>query len=563
MIVLGVHDGHDAGACIIKNGRILAAVNEERLVREKLFTGVPRLSIKKVIEIAGLTPEKIDRVAIAGTLGMMASLGWTNVSPKKKFYQFVCKHGGFFASSKSFANLQKKIFRGSRSREAENYVRSLGIDAPVEYIDHHLCHAASAYYTSGKRECLVVTSDGSGDGLSSSVYKGVDGVLEKIKEVATYNSIAYYYAYVTLLSGFKMFRHEGKITGLAAHGDPKKCYSVFENSFMYAPKKHEPRNTLGLMGEDAIESLKKQLLPHSREHWAAAVQKRTEDVISRFVSDYSDITGLHDVAVAGGIFANVRINQKVLESPGINSLFIHPHMGDGGIAVGAAIYVSAREMAEKGNGLMPYRLENVYFGPEFSDNEIQSAISNAGLESQKNKKIESYVADMIAEKKIVGHFNGRMEYGPRALGNRSILADPTDKSINNWLNKRLSRTEFMPFAPSLLDNAAPKYYQNYEKGEYPSRFMTITFDCTREAQKAGAVVHVDKTARPQVVSIQQNPRYYRILTEYMNKTGLPVFVNTSFNAHEEPIVCSPQDAIKSFMGGTVDILVLGNHVIEG
>jgi len=562
MIVLGAHDGHDAGACILKDGKILAAVNEERLTREKLFTGVPKLSIKEAIKIAGVRPENIDSVAIAGTLGLMASLGWTDVSPRKKAYQFVCKHGGFFASSRSFANLQRLVFKQRRNKDTEKYIRSLGIDAPVEYVDHHLCHAASAYYTSGKNECLVVTSDGSGDGLSASVYKGADGVLEKVKEMPTYNSIAYFYAYVTLLSGFKMFRHEGKITGLAAHGDPASCYPVFENAFTYLPDAHEPKNTLGLMGEDALKKLRQMLSFTTREHWAAGIQKRTEDIMERFIGDYAKITGIPDVAVAGGIFANVRVNQKLLESPDVNSLFVHPHMGDGGIAVGAALYVSARELANKGKGLLPYSLNNVYFGPEFSTREIGAAINEAGLEAQRIGKVESYIADMLAEKKIVGNFQGRMEYGPRALGNRSVLADPTDKSINDWLNKRLSRTEFMPFAPSILDTAAHEYYKNYSRGAYPSRFMTVTFDCTKEAEKAEAVMHIDRTARPQVVSMKQNPMYYRILNEYEKRTGLPIFVNTSFNIHEEPIVCSPEDAIKSFMAGTVDILVMGDWILE-
>jgi carbamoyltransferase len=155
-----------------------------------------------------------------------------------------------------------------------------------------------------------------------------------------------------------------------------------------------------------------------------------------------------------------------------------------------------------------------------------------------------------------------MEYGPRALGNRSILADPTDQKINDWLNKRLKRTEFMPFAPSVLDSGAPDYYQNYKAGDYPARFMTITFDDTDEAQKAPAVVHVDNTTRPQVVSRKNNPRYHKILEHYQDKTGLPIFVNTSFNIHEEPIVCSPGDAIRSHLKGTTDVLVMGNWVLD-
>ncbi len=559
MIILGVHEGHDAGAAILIKGKIAAAVNEERLVRKKLFTGVPRLAIRKVMELAKVNPNQIDKVAVAGTLGVMASLGWTNISLKKKFYQFLCNNTPF-PRMDFFIGLQRTLFSPLRNKMVKRYVRSIGIKAPIEYVDHHLCHAASAYYTSGKKNCLIATSDGSGDAVSASVYKGINGRLFKIKEFPTYHSIAYFYAYITLISGFKMFRHEGKITGLAAHGNPYKCYHVFKKAFAF--KDGKPRNIFGAIGETAIKKLKKQLKNYSREDYSAAVQKRTEDVIGQFIDYYARKTKLKDVAVAGGIFANVKINQRIAESEHVNSLFIHPHMGDGGIAVGAALYISAKELSKIGKKLMPYKLNNVYFGPEFSNKDIEKAIKETGHKGKYVKDIEEYIAKKLLKKKIIGHFNGRMEYGPRALGNRSILADPTDVTINDWLNKRLSRTEFMPFAPSVLDADAAKYYKKYEKSRYPSQFMTITFDDTKEAQKAKAVVHVDNTTRPQVVSKEQNPRYYKILQLYKKYKKLPLFVNTSFNIHEEPIVCSPEDAIRSFEKGTVDVLVMSNWVLE-
>jgi len=559
MIILGIHEGHDAGAAILKDGKILAAINEERLIREKLFTGIPKLAIKKVIQLAKITPDQIDRVAIAGTLGVMASLGWTNISFKKKLYQFLCNHM-YLPRTKLFIPLQRTLFKPLRNKKVKNYIQNIGIKAPIEYVDHHLSHAASAYYTSGNKNSLIITSDGSGDAVSSSVYKGINGELIKLKEIPTYHSIAYFYAYITLISGFKMFRHEGKITGLAAHGDPDKCYKIFQKAFAF--KGGKPKNTFNCIGQTAIKKLKKYLKDYSREDYSAAIQKRTENVMKKFVDYYADKTDLRDVAVAGGIFANVKINQRIAESEHVNSLFIHPHMGDGGLAVGAALCISAQELMKKGERLIPYKINNTYFGPEFSNEEIEKAIKETNHNGKYIENIEEYIAEKLTQKKIIGHFNGKMEYGPRALGNRSILADPTDPKINDWLNKRLSRTEFMPFAPSILDTGAPIYYKKYEKSKYPSQFMTITFDDAQEAQKANAVVHVDNTTRPQVVSKEQNPRYYKILQYYEQKTGLPLFVNTSFNIHEEPIVCSPEDAIRSFDKGTVDVLVMGNWVLE-
>jgi carbamoyltransferase len=561
MIVLGVHEGHDSGAALVKDTKILAAVNEERLVREKLYVGVPKESIKRVMEIAGVPPEKIDKVAIAGTLGIMANLGWTDLNLKKKAYQFFSNNIGHIPSRRTFANVQRILFKKLRKKDGERYIRSLGIECGIKYVDHHLCHASSAYYTSGKDRCLVITSDGSGDGLSSTVYVGANGELKNLKQIPTFHSVAYYYAYITLLSGFKMFRHEGKITGLAAYGDPKRCYDVFERCFAY--KKGSPHNVLKKVGTGAMQYLKAELKGADRKDYAAAVQKRLEDVICQFVGDYAKKTGIRDVAVAGGLFANVKTNQRILELPGIDSFFVHPHMGDGGIATGAALHVCAEHLLDRGSGPKPYMLDNVYFGPEFDKDAIEDAIEGSGFIGERIKNIEKFVGEELAQKRIVGHFDGRMEYGPRALGNRTILADPTDVSINDWLNKRLRRTEFMPFAPSILDSAAPDYYIDYESGKYPARFMTITFDVEKKsAKRAPAVVHVDNTARPQVVSREQNPKYYKILKAFEDETGLPIFVNTSFNAHEEPIICSPQDAVRSFMRGSVDTLVMGNWVVK-
>lgn len=561
MIVLGIHEGHDAGASLMKDGRILAAINEERLVREKLYAGIPRESIKRVMEIAGVKPGQIDGVAIAGTLGVMANLGWTDLSFKKRAYQFFSNHVGHVPSKKTFANVQRIIFKRLRKKDCEIYIRSLGIDCDIRYVDHHLCHASSAYYTSGKDPCLVVTLDGSGDGMSSTIYIGENGGLRNIREVPTFHSIAYYYAYITLIAGFKMFRHEGKITGLAAYGNPDRCYYVFEKCFGY--RNGSPVNMLRKVGQGAISHLKKNLEGVKREDYSAGIQKRCEDVACKYIGDYVKRTGIGDVAAAGGFFANVKINQRILELPNVKSFFVHPHMGDGGIATGAALHVCAQEMLNQGKRLRPYKLDNLYFGPQFDNNQIEEKIQEFKLKGEFVKNIEKLIGEELAKKKIIGHFNGRMEYGPRALGNRSILADPTDKTINDWLNDRLRRSEFMPFAPSILDRAAPEYYKKYESGEYPARFMTITFDVREPGVKsAPAVVHVDKTARPQVVGKSQNPRYYKILKAYERETSLPVFVNTSFNVHEEPIVCSPEDAIRSLLRGSVDTLVMGNWVVR-
>ena len=432
MIILGVHDGHDSGASLIKDGRIIAAVNEERLNRTKLFTGLPKLSIEEVFKISGIEKSKVEGIALSGTSGLMANIGWENISFKKKIYQTAANYTPFPAFI-AFSNLQRTIFNNFRDKTTENYLKKNGFDAEIKYFDHHKCHAATAYYASGKNECLVFTTDGSGDGLSASVYHCKDGEMTLIKEIPTFHSLGYFYAYVTMLFGFKMFKHEGKVTGLAAFGSPDKCYSYFEKYFDF--KDGKLVNTLGLIGKPAYEYLKKELESYSRTDVAAAVQKRLEDVMIKFVKYYVEKIKVYDLALAGGVFANVKLNQKILELPEVNSVFIYPNMGDGGLASGAAFNM----YKTKDDKLRPYRLDNVYFGSSFSDEEILNEVKEQNLEAEYVKDIEKYAAELVSQKKIVGNFNGRMEYGPRALGNRSIIADPTDKTINDWLNKRMRR----------------------------------------------------------------------------------------------------------------------------
>lgn len=238
-------------------------------------------------------------------------------------------------------------------------------------------------------------------------------------------------------------------------------------------------------------------------------------------------------------------------------------MGDGGQAVGSAYALWAELLLDKGQKPKPVFHDSVYLGPGFSNDEIESALKAGKLKHRYVKNIEQEVAELVKKKKVVGRFNGRMEYGPRALGNRSILADPTDKTINDWLNKKLKRTEFMPFAPSMLREHAEEYFNSFATGEIAAKFMTVTFDCTKTcAKNAAAVTHIDNTARPQTVTKEQNPSYYKILKIYKELTGLPIFVNTSFNEHEQPIVCTPKDAIDSFRQGNIDVLAIGNYLVQ-
>ena len=568
MIILGITDTHDTGAALVKDGRIVAAVNEERLTRVKLETSFPLNSVKECFRISGIKPSEVNYVAIAGftTPSFMRRI---NPALRKSDEMLSLGDIEKLGVKMRLWKLYRKAFPEHRGRtnflETKISVRAfrkhfekLGIKAKIFFIDHHISHAASAHYTSGLRKSLVITADGAGDGLSATVNLAENGIIKKISETDSRNSVGNFYGRVTEALGFKRNRHEGKTTGLAAHGNPKALYEQIAELIDVDVKKLKFKTKY-----DFLFNYKAAKKVHAMGHLnhadlAAATQIRCEDIFESLVEEAVKKTGCGNLTLAGGVFANVRINQRILETSGVKSVFIHPHMGDGGIGVGAALELYSRLTSYK-----PYKLDKgVYFGAGYNDEEIERELKNQDLKYSYYKDVEGVIAEKIAKKKIVGRFNGRMEYGPRALGNRSILADPTDKTINDWLNKRLHRTEFMPFAPSALEEGARKIYKNYEKGKYPAKFMTITFNVTEEGQKmAPAVSHIDGTERPQVVG-EENPSYFKILKAYKKITGIPLFVNTSFNAHEEPIVCSPLDAINSFKKGAVDVLALGNYVVE-
>ncbi|MBI2546227.1 hypothetical protein HYV81_03540 [Candidatus Woesearchaeota archaeon] len=563
MKILGVHNSHDSGAAIIEDGKILAAVNEERLNRVKMYWGVPELSIKEVFRIAKVSPKDIDYVAFSNiTPGGGAHGNFSRLTKRIQVMNMAAKIAPWLVGSKLFADAYRAVY--SKFRKGSSvlaYLQKMGVEAPVKYVEHHQCHAASAFYTAPfDADTMLITTDGTGDGYCSSV-----NIIEKdyeIKRVAAtpfFHSPAAIYAYITWNLGFEPNKHEGKITGLAAYGKAERTYNVFRRIMQVSGLHYK---TVGLTpGHQGCRKLQMMLINKKWEDIAAGLQKRFEEVIAELTRNAIKKYPRKNVAVAGGAYANVKANQRIAEINGIKKLWVHPHMGDGGLAVGAALQVWADAMLAQGKVPKPVAIDNVYFGPEYSDEQIEAALRKNGLKFKQLKNVETEIANLIKQKKIIGRFNGRMEYGPRALGNRSILADPTDKTINDWLNKRLKRTDFMPFAPSIMREYAEQFYKNFAPGEEAAQFMTITFDVTEHgAKKAAAVNHIDNTARPQTVTRKQNKSYYEILKAYKDVAGLPIFVNTSFNMHEEPIICSPEDAVRAFKQGSVDVLAIGDYL---
>lgn len=576
MRVLGLTTEGDSGAAIVEDGRITAAVNEERLSRMKLVEGVPRASIQEVLRLTGAEPDSIDAVLIASTKDLFVDElrpfeGWfehwghsngtgglvKRVAGRASRYRryFPLLETGYYALlSTSFAH---------RRRELRKFVKDeLGMTCPVEFVDHHLSHIASAYFTSGFGDALVVSMDGGGDGLSTLVYAVRDGTFEQLHETSAFNSLGNYYAYVTHMCGFQAMKHEGKITGLAARGEPRYVPLLKE---MIDEQNGALKNRAGLVFQQAIREIERRLpAGWTREDVAASIQRHFEDVVCRYVGHWARKSGLRDVAVAGGVFANVRVNQEVHALPEVDRLSVHPHMGDGGLAVGAGLAACIDGVLKKTMPACLTPLDSVYLGSELSDRAIEDALRGAQLTPlELDESLEEHIAGLLADGYVVARAAGRMEYGPRALGNRSILYHPTDRKVNDWLNQNLRRTEFMPFAPAVLPEQVDSCFEGVAGAEHPAEFMTITFSCTPWARRwLPGVVHLDDTARPQIVRQQVNPGFHRIIEAFHERTGLPAVINTSFNMHEEPIVCSVGDCVRAFLDGNLDFLAIGSHLVR-
>ena len=569
MNILGITDSITSGAALVADGVIVAAVSEERLNRHKMSMGFPVHSIAEVLRLSGLQPTDINAVAVA-----TEHLFW-RPTPLPFADYFRCKKGGLRdlylslgaqvstiagnsgIARKSYYGLKSALTRTRRQRMPEVLQEQFGIHAPVHFVDHHLCHAASAYFTSGFEEATVVTQDGAGDGKCSRVYAVSRGQFTELKSLDSYDSVGNYYAYVTHLCGFQAHKHEGKITGLAAYGKP----TYLELLRRYV--KHgdgDIQNVGRCFDYSAIRKLQRDLGENfSHEDLSASVQLLLEDTVARYCEYWGRKSGMKDVALAGGVFANVKLNQRIHELESVRNTFVHPGMGDEGLAVGAALFRSNQQL---GYAHRPV-IKDVYFGADCNAADCCQAIRANGLQViWSGDGIERKAAELIAAGKIVARCAGRMEYGPRALGNRSILYQATDRSVNKWLNERLRRTEFMPFAPVVLWEERDRCFKNPSGAAETARFMTMTFDCNTELrEKCPAICHVDGTARPQLIREEDNPSYFRIVKEYAVLTGLPCMVNTSFNMHEEPIVNTAAEAVKSFMQSRLDALILGNYLV--
>ena len=585
MFTLAIHFGHDSNAALFDQKGLIGAVQEERLARRKNIGGWPRLSIEWLLSNSGANIEACKFV-IVGKDALYESSGGNLTNLYARFHDRLTPK---FLDA-LLISLDNLFQIGIRSYIIKRLIKKklieLGSKDPcIEFVDHHEAHAYGAFFSSGFTEAMVLTLDGKGDRQSGSVYtfdfthKGLS--VEKIASVSDCSSIGLIYSVVTSILGFRANRHEGKITGLAARGgdsinakfpldhssgeltslfDCQNCstWSIFVKFFCYSPTKfykflfsgNNPWQTLiSYKVLDFVGNIKYK----SKEDLSFWVQKNTERVVLEYLAHFNERNQTSNLCVAGGLFANVLLNQRIREAISPKKLFVMPNMGDGGLAYGAGVKVS------KLNPGAAF-LTSVYTGPEYSDEQIMETITSHGLELLKPLNVTSFAADLLASGKIIGIFKGRLEWGPRSLCNRSVIAYPSI-GMGEILNSRLGRSDFMPFAPIILEEDANIILVGYNKSQDKVRHMTSTYSVSRRFDEFSSIIHVDGTIRPQVVTNEYDPVIWGILKRCKDKNGYGVLINTSYNLHEEPIVCSPEDAVTTAKRGAVDYILFNDKYL--
>jgi carbamoyltransferase len=561
MNILGIHIGHDSSACLVRDGKIVADTAEERFTRTKHYAGLPMASVSYCLESQKLTINDIDMVAVP-TCGPLPPLN------------FLLDLRGARREKRSLLGRSEDAARRFFKRpllKPPLYIKThrLPDSVPIVHVEHHLAHAASAYYTSGNIEKqLIVTMDGSGDGVCTCLWRGQNGRIEPLEKVPNEGSLGWFYSNVTEALGWWHGDGEGKTMGLAPYGDPEKARGVldrycpkFSGGKLVGPIQFQGPYLWDQAGAqqwhfEESNEIRTLIDKYGRENIAAEAQRVLEDQSKELIFPWLEKERTRNLTCAGGVFLNVKLNQRIWESGRVDRQWIYPNAGDSGLAVGAALYAyyQANPSAPIGS------VDNLYWGPEYSDKEIESVLKLRQLHYRRVDNVEEFVARQLADNKIVAWFQGRMESGPRALGNRSILMSSNRKENKDIINARVKfREAFRPFCPSLLWENRHDYLEK-ARDEF---FMITSFTCTdHKRDKVPAVVHADATLRPQTVQKSFNPRYWTLINEFGKLTGEPLVLNTSLNIMSEPVINHPREAIRCFYDNGLDVLVMSNFVLS-
>jgi carbamoyltransferase len=579
MNILGINAYHgNASAAIVCDGKLIAAVEEERFNRVKYAAGFPAHAIRYCVKAAGLTLNEIDHVAV----------------PRNPYARLATKI--FYAlRMPSFVRERAKVlvkFQGIPEALAQAFdADPKEIRAKFHRVEHHQAHLASSFYCSPFDRTALLSADGLGD-FASTMWGVGGGAHMKIEgAIAFPHSLGLFYSAVTQYLGFLKFGDEYKVMGLAAYGQPeqlelfrdiirfengssKNGFRLGLNYFLHhrtGPEmswaEADKTPTLGKLFSEGMERRlgparsPDQALEQRHRNLAASLQLRLEEVYLGVLKKLADRTGLKAVCLAGGVPFNCVANGKIFDATPFEQVYVHPAAGDGGLSVGAAFFVWHQILGKPRSFVM----DHAYWGPEYSQEEVRHAVDSSGLAQKgcviselREQELTRRAAAIIADGEILGWFQGRAEWGPRALGNRSIVADPRRPEMKDILNRRIKHREiFRPFAPSILAEATSEYFEK----SHPSPFMTLAYGVRPEKRdKIPAPTHVDGTGRLQTVAREANPRYHSLISAFRDLTGVPVVLNTSFNDNE-PIVCRPEEAIDCFRRTQMDALVLGDFLI--
>ena len=592
MYILGISAFyHDSAACLLKNGEIIAAVQEERFTRKKHDAGFPRYAIEFCLKEAQVSAEQIDNVVFYE-------------KPFVKFERLLETYLAFAPKGfKSFAKamplwIKDKLFQ--KSILVRELKLSLGDEVNwherLLFSEHHLSHAASAFYPSPFERAAVLTMDGVGEWTTTSVAVGDGKDLKVVKEIHFPHSLGLLYSAFTYYTGFKVNSGEYKVMGLAPYGEPKYADRIKENIitiaedgsfqldmsyFDYATGLTMTNKKFDLLFGGPPRKPETELTQREMD-LAASVQKVTEEIVVQLAKGIAKETGERNLCLAGGVALNCVANGILLRERVFDEIWIQPAAGDAGGALGAALSVwHLRHCGDRNVSLTGDAMKGAYLGPEFSGKEIEAELNACGAVYQKltDEALVDKVAASLVGQKAIGWMQGRMEFGPRALGGRSILADPRSALMQKQLNLKVKyRESFRPFAPSVLREDVGEWFEYYADSPYMllvadlqnNKRRTITaeeealfgvkkLDIPRSS--VPAITHIDFSARIQTVHVDTNPRYHAVITAFKKITGCSLVVNTSFNVRGEPIVCSPTDAFNCFMGTELDVLAIGNYFL--
>ena len=573
MKILGLFGpGPNPSACLLVNGELLSWIEEERLNRIKTSpNSIPIQSAKSCLKMAGLSLDEIDSIAY----------GWDCERFIKEIPEFFKKQRLKYNNTDAYSLLQEELIINAYHPVRIERALQIGL-APlsktrelpkIKYFSHHLCHAASTFYCSGFEKANIITLDGAGEEVTTLLAEGNNKDIKEIKKFYLPDTLGGFYASFTEYLGFRPYYDEGKVMGLASYGKYDKnlqekldqiiSYDSETGDFKVNPHmRYIGSHTYGGRFTDEFVDLfgpKREshiyALDNPYPDIAFALQWRLEQIVIGLARQLHNKTGLRKFCLAGGVAMNCVMNGKLAEQDFCDDIYIQPAASDNGVSLGAALL-----FAKENGCLKQKKMDHMYWGPSYTNDEIEKSIQLAKLNYSFNDNVIKETAKLLADGKIVGWFQGRMEFGARALGGRSILASPVFPDMKNKINKEVKhREDWRPFCPSIKEER----YQEYIDSASDSPFMIMAFPVRNKFKdKIPSCVHVDGTARPQVVKKTTNKRYWQLIDEFEKITGFGVIINTSFNVQGEPIILSPTHALRCFSGTGIDVLVMGDFIIN-